>query len=141
MRRAKDRIELSEKERAELEGMLRGGMHKARELRRAQTLLWSDGGKTDREIAELLQVTAYTVAQTRGRWVADRTVVERARPGRAPKTDGVQDAYLIALACSDAPAGRETWTMQLLAERLVELGVVNAPISDETVRRRLKKTN
>lgn len=141
MRRAKYLVKLSKAERNEMEGMLRGGTYKARELRRAQTLLWSDAGKADSEIARLLGVTPFTVAKTRERWVHDHTLTERARPGRVPKTDVKQDAFLIALACSDAPEGREHWTMQLLADRMVELGVVTEPISDETVRRRLKKTS
>ncbi|RKY62069.1 MAG: hypothetical protein DRP95_02040 [Candidatus Latescibacterota bacterium] len=64
---------------------------------------------------------------------------ERPHPGAKPKLDGKQEAFLVALACSDPPEGREHWTMQLLADRLVELGVVES-ISDETVRRVLKKT-
>ena len=64
---------------------------------------------------------------------------DRPRPGARPKLDAKGEATLIALACSDPPEGRECWTMQLLADRLVELGVVEA-ISDETVRRTLKKT-
>lgn len=141
MRRAKQPVHLSAEERNELEAMLRGGTYKARELRRAQTLLWSDAGKPDSEIAALLGVTPFTVAQTRKRWVEEHTLTERPRPGAAPKTDAKQDAFLIALACSDAPDGHEHWTMQLLADRWVALGVVTEPISDETVRRRLKKTN
>lgn len=139
MRKANYPIKLSASDRQELEGMLRSGQHQARVLRRAQILLWSDDGRADSEIASLLKVTAYTVGQTRERWVKERSLTDRPRPGRSPKTDGKQDAFLVALACSDAPDGQEQWTMQLLADRLVELGVVEEPISDETVRRRLKK--
>ena len=64
---------------------------------------------------------------------------ERPRPGAASKLDATQEAALIALACSDAPNERESWTMQLLADRMVELKLVES-ISDETVRRHLKKT-
>jgi transposase len=139
MRKANYPIELSANDRQELERMLRGGQQQARILRRVQILLWSDEGKTDCEIAELLKVTAYTVGQTRERWVKEHTLADRPRPGRHPKTDGKQDAFLVALACSAAPDGQEQWTMQLLADRMVELGVVEEPLSDETVRRRLKK--
>ena len=139
MRKANYPVQLSAGDRNELEAMLRSGQQQARVLRRAQILLWSDEGKADSEIAGLLKVTPYTVRQTRERWVKDRTLADRPRPGRSAKTDGKQDAFLVALACSDAPDGQEQWTMQLLADRLVELGVVEAPISDETVRRRLKK--
>src|SRR5688572_23853710 len=100
-------VKLSAEERDELEAMLRSGTHKARELRRAQTLVWSAAGKPDSEIAALLNVTPFTVAQTRKRWVEEHTLKERSRPGAAPKTDAKQDAFLIALACSDAPDGHE----------------------------------
>lgn len=63
---------------------------------------------------------------------------EKPRPGAKPKLTVKGEAYLIALACTDAPKGRESWTMQLLADDLVALGIVEE-ISDETVRRRLKK--
>jgi transposase len=66
---------------------------------------------------------------------------EKPRPGNPPKLDGKQEALLVALACSEAPAGRTEWTMQLLADKLVELQIVEGAISDETVRRVLKKRN
>ena len=81
------------------------------------------------------------MARIRQRFVEeslDAALAERPRPGKARQLDGRQEAYLVALACSQPPAGRDQWTMQLLAERLVELGVV-ATISDETVRRTLKR--
>jgi transposase len=139
MRRANYPIQLSDRDQRELETIVRSGQRQARLLRRAQILLWSDAGKRDSEIAQFLEVTPYTVAQTRERWGTERRLEDRPRCGRQPKTDGKQDAFLVALACSDAPDGQEPWTMQLLADRLVELGVVETPISDETVRRRLKK--
>jgi transposase len=132
-------IQLSEIERLELAAIVRSGTHKARVIRRAQTLLWSDAGKTDGENAALHGVTPLTVAKTRQRWVENRSLEDKARPGREKKLDGKQEAFVVALACSDAPNGRESWTMQLLADRLVELAVVDEPISDETVRRTLKK--
>lgn len=140
-RKQKYPIALSEKEREELEQVVKTGRHSARERRRAQTLLWSDGGKTDKEIAHLHGVTPLTVATTRQRWVEEKRITDKPKPGREKKLDGKQEVFLVALACSDAPDGREGWTMQLLADRLVALGVVDEPISDETVRRTLKKTN
>lgn len=134
-------IELSEVERAELEAIVRKGSQKARIIGRAQTLLWSDAGKPDLEIAQLHGVTPLTVARTRQRWVLDKTLEDKPRPGRVKKLDGKQEAFLVALACSDAPEGYERWTMQLLADKLVELSVIDEPISDETVRRTLKKTS
>ena len=132
-------IALSEIDRMELEAIVRSGKHKARTIRRAQMLLWSDGGKTDTEIGALASVTPLTVAKTRQRWVETRSLEDKPRRGRSKKLDGKQEAFLVALACSDAPGERETWTMQLLADRLVELQVIDEPISDETVRRTLKK--
>jgi transposase len=132
-------IELSEIDRLELEAIVRSGQHKARTIRRAQTLLWSDAGKTDGEIAELQGITPLTVAKTRQRWVEARSLEDKPRPGREKKLDGKQEAFVVALACSDAPDGRESWTMQMLADKLLELQVVDEPISDETVRRTLKK--
>jgi transposase len=134
-------IELSAMERMELAAIVRSGSHKARVIRRAQTLLWSDAGKTDSEIAALHGVTPLTVAKTRQRWVEDQSLEDKPRPGRKKKLDGTQAAFVVALACSDAPDGRESWTMQLLADKLLELQVVDEPISDETVRRTLKKTS
>lgn len=135
------RIELSSIERAELETIVRKGKHKARIIRRAQSLLWSDTGKPDSEIAQLHGVAPQTVATTRRRWVKEKSLEDKPRPGRSKRLDGKQEAFLVALACSDAPEGFESWTMQLLADKLVELSVIDEPVSDETVRRTLKKTN
>jgi transposase len=132
-------IELSEMERMELAAIVRSGTQKARVMRRAQALLWSDAGKTDREVAALQRVTPLTVAKTRQRWVEHRSLEDQPRPGREKKLDGKQEAFVVALACSAAPDGRESWTMQLLADKLLALQVVDEPISDETVRRTLKK--
>jgi len=131
-------VQLSEAERQELEGLVAVGKQSARVIRRAQTVLWSDAGKADKEIADLLNVTVSTVSNTRQKWVEEGTVEDKPRPGRPPILDGKQEALLVALACSDAPEGQEEWTMQLLADRLIELNVVDE-ISDETVRLRLKK--
>lgn len=132
-------IELSEIDRLELGVIVSSGQHKARTIRRAQTLLWSDAGKTDSEIAELHGITPLTVAKTRQRWVEQQSLEDQPRPGREKKLDGKQEAFAVALACSDAPDGRESWTMQMLADKLLELQVIDEPISDETVRRTLKK--
>jgi transposase len=73
--------------------------------------------------------------------VKEKSLEDKPRPGRVTKLDGKQEAFLVALACSDAPEGYERWTMQLLADRLIALSVIEEPISDETVRRTLKKTS
>jgi len=131
---------LSEVEKAELEAVVKRGKHTRREIQRAQLLLWSAGGKTDLEIAGLLDVSPTTVATARRRWAVEWRIADAPKPGRKKRLDGKQEAFLVALACSDAPEGRSTWTMQLLADKLLELKVVEQPISDETVRETLKKT-
>ena len=139
MRKQDYPIQLSKIERMELEDIVRKGQQKARVIRRAQILLWSDAGKSDLEIAELQRIRPLTVAKTRERWVKEQSLEDKPRPGRNPKLDGKQEALLVALACSDAPDGRETWTMQMLADKLIELHVIDEPISDETVRLLLQK--
>jgi len=133
-------VKLSNEEREELKRITRSGKAAARIMRRAQLLLWSDEGKEDKAIAELLECSPTTVASTRERWVREKRLEDLPRKGVSPLLDAKEASLLIALACSDAPEGRAEWTMQLLADKLVELHVVER-ISDETVRRVLKKTN
>ena len=135
------RVTLTGEERKTLQAVLRGGRAKARKIARAHILLSADKGKTDEAIAEALQVGLSTVARTRQRFVEgglEWALTERPRPGAARKLDGKAEAFLIALACSGPPGGRTRWTMQLLADRMVEIGVVEE-LSDETVRRSLKR--
>lgn len=134
-------VKLSESEAEQLRDVMQRGEHTRRERQRAQMLLWSAGGKTDLEIAELASVTPLTVATTRERWAKEKRLADAPKAGRRKKLDGKQEALLVALACSDAPEGRESWTLQLLADRLMELRVVEDPVSYETVRMTLKKTN
>lgn len=141
MRPHKYPVVLSEEERSQLESVTQRGKSSRREIQRAQMLLWSADGKTDLEIAALLGVTPLTVATTRQRWATEKRIADAPKPGRHKKLDGKQEAFLVALACSDAPEGRESWTLQLLADKLLELKVIETPISYETVRETLKKTN
>lgn len=134
-------VVLSESEAEHLRDVMQRGAHTRRERQRAQMLLWSAGGKTDLEIAELASVRPLTVATARERWAKEKRLADAPKPGRHKKLDGKQEALLVALACSDAPEGRESWTLQLLADKLVELRVVEEPVSYETVRVTLKKTN
>lgn len=139
-RQQKYPVRLTKAEREELQRMTKAGQQSARVMRRAQILLWSDEGKQDKAIIELLGCAPMTVASTRERWMKEKRLDDLPRQGSRPLLDAKQESLLIALACSDAPEGRDEWTMQLLAEKLVELKVVDA-ISDETVRRTLKKTS
>jgi putative transposase len=105
-------------------------------------LLRANEGATDDEIAQALHLGVSTVHRTRQRLVEEGLMPalnERPRPGKTPALNGKQEALLVALACSTPPEGRRRWTMQLLADRLVELQQVEA-ISHDTVRRLLKKT-
>lgn len=134
-------VHLSDEEREELEAVVKGGENKVRVVHRAQMLLWSDAGKSDLEIADLLSVRPLAVANTRQRWVEKHSLLDEARSGRPAIMDGKQEAFLVALTCSESPEGRASWSMQLLADRLVELQIVEQAVSDETVRRILKKMN
>ena len=134
-------VDLNEQEKERLEDLTTKGKSGARKIRRARILLLAEEGYIDEEIARALGAAVTTVERIRKRLVEEgleAALSERPRPGAARKLNGHQEAYLVALACSDPPEGKKRWSMQLLADRLVELGVVDE-ISDETVRRTLKK--
>lgn len=135
-------VTLENTQHDQLTKLVRAGRAKARTITRARILLLSHEGHDDPFINTALHAGLTTIKTIRKRFVQEgleAALGERPRPGAAPKLNTKQEAVLIALACSDAPGEREHWTMQLLADRLVELKVVDS-ISDETVRRRLKKT-
>lgn len=122
--------------------LIQKGIVGVRKLNRAHILLLADEGESDEAIAEALHTSLSTVQRTRRRFVEEgfeAALHECRRPGKKRLLQGRQEAFLVALACSDPPTGRKRWTMELLADRLMELAVVEA-ISDETVRRTLKKT-
>jgi transposase len=136
------RVTLTDDERERLRALTRQGKAGARTIRRAQILLLADEGRLDEAIAAALHCGLSTVARTRQRFVEDSleaALVDRSRPGAAPKLSPKQQAFTVALACTTPPEGRLRWTLQLLADRLVELEVIPA-ISDEAIRRLLKKT-
>jgi len=132
---------LNNEQHDQLNKLLSKGEANARVLTRARILLLAHKQWFDKDVAEALQVSASTVMNVRKRFGAgglDAALYDKPRPGAVRKLDGKQEALLVALACSQ-PDERETWTMQLLADKLVELNVVDE-ISDETIRRTLKKT-
>ena len=135
-------VKLTAKEQAMLEQMLRRGKHSARKLTRARILLKASDGLRDDEIAEAVSTSLPTVERTRKRFTEVRlgSLDELPRPGRKRLLDERGEARLIAEACSTAPEGRKHWTMQLLADRVVELKLAES-CSDDTVQRLLKKTN
>jgi transposase len=135
-------INLTDEERCELDQLTHKVLVKARKLKRAMILLKADEGLTDPQIMAALNVSRPTVERIRKRYVEGglkKALNEDPRPGQRRKLDGRGEAHLIALACSQPPAGHDHWTLRLLAGKLVELDVVEA-ISYETVRRTLKKT-
>jgi transposase len=146
----KYRVTLTAEERQGLQDLIAAGKASAQKLAHARILLKADaapGGPawTDDHIAEAVEVSHATVERVRQRFVeqgleAALVRTPQDRPSRQRKLDGRAEAHLIALACSRPPEGRDEWTMQLLADKLVELEVVDS-ISDETVRRTLKKTS
>ena len=140
-RRKQYEVHLTPQDRQSLETITRKGQTPARVLTRAHALLHADEQRLDTQVAVALHVSTPLVAQVRRRYVQEgleAALYERPRPGVAPKLGAQQTAILIAETCNAALKGQDTWTMQLLADRLVTLGV--ASISDETVRRVLKKT-
>jgi transposase len=146
----KYKVTLTADERQSLHALVAAGKAAAKKLAHARILLKADAapdgpGWTDERIAEAVEVNRTTVEQVRQRFVEqglEAALVRKKqdRPSRERKLDGDGEARLIALACSRPPRGRAAWTLRLLADRLVELEVVDA-ISTETVRQVLKKTN
>ena len=138
----KYKVELNESERTHLKQMASRGETSARKVKRALVLLGADEGLSDQDIASGLFISTSTVGRVRTRFVQEGlegTLNERPRPGQRRKLDGMQEAHLVAIACSEAPEGHTHWT-QLLADKVVQMGFAES-ISLETVRQTLKKTN
>jgi transposase len=145
----KYRVTLTDEERRDLHDLIAAGKAAAKRLAHARILLKADaapGGPAwaDERIAEAVEVSVATVERVRRRFVEqglEAALVRKPqdRPSRERLLDGRAEARLVALACSPPPDGRKAWTMQLLADKIVELEVVES-ISDETVRRTLQKT-
>ncbi len=141
-------VALTAEERSFLKGLVSKGRVSALKRRHAQILLRIDSGPqgpgwTDARVAEALDVGLRSVERVRKRLVLEGLEAalsrKEQRNRKALKIDGKAEAHLIALACGEPPDGRNRWTLQLLADRLVELRLVES-VSYETVRRTLKKT-
>jgi hypothetical protein len=135
-------VNLRDDERKELIDLTKKGTATARRIMRAHILLLADDDKPDALIAATLHTSVSTIGRTRKRFVEGNVASalnDKPHPKRGGKLDGKGRALLVATACSTPPEGRATWTLQLLADRLIELHVVET-ISDETVRQELKKT-
>lgn len=135
-------VQLSDEQRAELDRYEAGPLTR-RQRNRVRILLRADAGGTDEEIAEELGVAVGTVANVRRRFAADgldAALHDKPRPGAKPLLDGKAEAIVIATACRPVPERRATWTARMLANRLVELQVVES-VSEDTVLRVLKKVS
>lgn len=133
-------VQLTDDERAALEQQEAGPLTR-RQRYRALILLRADSGDTDEEIADEAGVSVGTVANVRRRFFAgglDAALHDRPRPGAVPVLDGKAEAIVVATACSPVPQGRAAWTARMLANRLVELQVVES-VSEDTILRVLKK--
>jgi transposase len=142
-------VTLTADEREQLNAMITAGTASAKKLAHARVLLKADQGENgpawvDEVIAEAVEVSTDTVARVRQRFVEqglEAALVRKKqdRPSRERVLDGSAEARLLAVACSDPPDGRAAWTLTMLADKLVELEVVES-VSRESVRRVLKKT-
>jgi transposase len=141
-------VELTTEERQRLNELVHTGRALARKIEHAQILLKADqsrgGGWTDVQIAATFEVSVLTVGRIRQRFVEhgleDALVRRQHEQSARRKIDGAAEAKMIALACGAPPAGRTRWTIRLLADKLVELNIVET-VGRETVRKTLKKTN
>ena len=136
-------IHLQPPEREQLIALVSKGHHQANVIKRAYMLLHSDAGFKDETIARLLFTSADSVRRARIRYLnegLDVALEDKPRSGREPTLNAQQEAYLIALACSEPPSGQERWTLELLTQRMIDDEQVEA-LSPETVRLTLKKTN
>jgi transposase len=140
-------VELTESDREKLEGLIRSGSCSARVQTRARILLLSDRSqgeqRPDAMVSKAVMTSVATVGRFRARYVTEgleSALYDKPRPGQKPKITGDIEAKLIALVCSDPPEGQKRWTLQLLADKMVELGYVDS-LSHVAVSKRLKKTN
>jgi transposase len=134
-------VRLKEEEREELNQYIRRGKSSARSLTRARILLLADEGQSDEVIIDALKASRTTIVRIRKRYFEGglyAALNEKSRSGAPPKIDARVEAKLTGLACSDPPEGRSRWTLNLLADKLVELGEVDS-ISGMSVCRVLKK--
>ena len=141
-------VRLSSEDREQLRQLIRSGQRSARVINRARILLKTDEGWSASLVAAALDTSQRTVFRTKRRYADPKSPTleglegvlhDHPQANRYRKLDDRGEAHLIALACSDAPEGHDHWTLRLLADKVVELGLV-ASLSHETVRLRLKKT-
>ncbi len=135
-------VNLSRAERASLEELIGNEAPRSRRVKHAKILLECDLGRSAAKIAYKVGVGHSTVDRTRQRYSEGglaAALKDKPRAGGVPKLDGAQQAFVIALACSDTPDGQEHWSMHMLADQIVALGVVESSVWHDTIRRVLKK--
>ena len=134
-------VNLTDEDRAYLNRLIRRGKTSARSLTRVRILLMADEGYSNKEIVEILKTTKPTIVQIKKRYSQeglDSAINEKPRSGAPIKIDGTIEAQVTLIACSEPPEGRSSWTLQLIADKLVELEVIDS-ISAMSIQRTLKK--
>jgi len=143
MANEKHEVHLKEAESRKLIGIVSKGRNKAVVIQRAHILLKVDEGKTDAEISQMLYVSEQTIRRTRQRFAQEglqAALEDKLHPATGSELDEKQEARIIALACSEPPAGQARWTLELLRQEVLKDGIATH-LSPETVRLLLKKTN
>jgi transposase len=143
MSNEKHEVHLTEVERKKLLAIISKGRNQAVVIQRAHILLKVDEGKTDTEISQMLYISEQTIRRTRLRFAQDglqSALEDKPHPAKGSALDEKQEARIIALACSEPPAGQARWTLELLRQEVLKDGMVTH-LSPETVRLLLKKTN
>jgi transposase len=143
MANEKHKVHLKEAERRKLLSVVSKGRNKAVVIQRAHILLKVDEGKTDAEISQMLYVSEQTIRRIRLRFAQaglQAALEDKPHPATGSELDEKQQAHIIALACSEPPAGQVRWTLELLTREVLKDGMVTH-LSPETVRLLLKKTN
>jgi transposase len=140
----KYRVSLTDEEKDDLRGLLNKGKVAARKIAHARVLLLADCGHDDQAIAKALSVSTRTVCRVRQRLVTEGFLAALDHRPQPPRPDKIKikgnvEQELVRIACTDPPEGRCHWTLQLLADELAALGLVQK-VSTETVRQALKKT-
>jgi putative transposase len=139
----RNRVSLKPKERRVLKGLISKGKEKVRTITRCRILLLANKGHSDSSIIEALGIARNTIRQVRARYVKEgleAAIKERPRAGAPAKFTGRHKAKITAIACSKPPQGHSRWSLRLLADKVVELDIVE-DISYKTIERTLKKTN
>ena len=136
-----DKIKLTKKDIEYLSDFVKKGRKSARELTRARILLLVHDGKTEMEIKDTLRIVRATVSNTKKRYREEglqSALSEKPRSGQPRKYSDIQEAEVIAMACTDPPKGRKRWTIQLLTDRMRRRNDFST-INRETIRLILKK--